>query len=195
MSKHCPSCNHPTTDEIRYCQYCGAILYKDILDRDLTYRVYTLFTRTIAVVRFSTVEQFDLIPSFRFRLHNIVKKVTGLEYRIDTGVYKDIDVYIKYFYSKDANAVNTYYSKPWPGCFSSLFLTRYYREHKSEEVKVKSLIQIEIDTSHDGPWILVMKCSFNEDEAAQLVEQAGDELQLNMVRSTTSSGLEHLIKP
>jgi hypothetical protein len=106
------------------------------------------------------LEQFKYIPSVRSTLLNVVKEVSGLPHRIDTGVYEDIDVHIRFFDSKDAEVVNAFYSKPCPGFFSCLFQTRYYRDHKLEEAKVKKIIRIEIETGHDGPWILVMNCSF-----------------------------------
>jgi hypothetical protein len=95
------------------------------------------------------VDQFEQIPSFRNVLRDEIEKNTGFEYRTDTGHYDDVDVNVRFFEIKDADLVNAFYSKPWPGCFSGLFRTRYYREHKAEQAKVEPLIKIEITTSHD----------------------------------------------
>lgn len=151
-------------------------------DEKLNYQVQSHTNGTIAIVNFS-LEQFDQIPSFRAKLHEIVKNETGLQHRIDTGHYEIIDVVIRYFDSEDADSVNTFYSKPWPGCFSWLFHTRYYREHKLEESHVKKLIRIEVSTSHDGPYVLIMKSHFTEDEIAQLIKKAGNDLQFDVSRS------------
>jgi len=161
-------------------------------DKKLIYQVYNSNNRTIAFVSFS-LEQFDQMPFFRSRLHDAVKTATELQYRIDTGLYEDIDVNIRYFDSKDADIVNNFYSRPWPGCFSWLFRTRYYREHKSEEIKVKQLIQIEISTSHDGPWFLIMESPFAEDEIAQYFEKVANDLRLDITRGEISSFAESII--
>lgn len=155
-------------------------------EKKLIYHAHNGIKGTIVLVSFSS-DQFEQMPSFRSALHEVVKKATGLQYRIDTGVYEDIDVDIKYFDSNDADKVNSFYSKPWPGCFSWLFRTRYYREHKSEEAKVKQLIKIEISTSHDGPWFLIIKSPFTEEEIAQFFEKVGDNLQLDIAREEIAS--------
>jgi hypothetical protein len=132
------------------------------------------------------VNQFEQMSPFRNALRDEFEKITGFKYRIDiirTNVVDPIDVCVKFFDGKDADTVNAFYSKPWPGCFSWLFRTRYYREHKEEEIKVKPLIKIEISTSHDYPCVVVDKSVFTEDAIAQIIEKVAHDLNLKIVRS------------
>ena len=129
------------------------------------------------------VYHFEQISPFRDALRDEFVKATGFKYRTDFGVYEAIDVSIRFFEVNDADRVNAFYSKPYPGCFGWLFRTRYYNENKGEEAKVKPLIKIEIITSHDFPCVVVEKSAFAEDTIAQLIEKVARDLRLDIIRS------------
>jgi hypothetical protein len=150
--------------------------------KQLLYQTYDGSNGATAFVGFP-VGLFEQISSFRNVLRDEFKKTTGFEYRTDTGFYEDVDVHVRFFDIKDAEIVNAFYSKPWPGCFSMLFRTRSYREHKAEEAKVEPLIKIEITTSHDFPCVVVAKSIHTEDAISQLIEQIARQLNLSIVRS------------
>ncbi len=191
ICQHCGENNSPSN---LYCIKCGIKLAIHQVNENLTYKIHSGDNSTITIINFS-LEQFKLTLSVRSALLNVVKEVSGLPYRIDTGVYEDIDVHIRFFDSKDADVVNAFYSKPWPGCFSWLFQTQYYKEHKLEEAKVKKIVRIEIKTSHDGPWSLVMKSPFTEEQVTQFIKKIGDDLQLGFARSESISPIEsHVIE-
>ena len=153
--------------------------------KQLIYQTYVGNNGATAFAGFP-VDQFEQIPSFRNVLRDEFEKTTGLEYRTDTGLYDDVDVYVRFFEIKDADMVNAFYSKSWPGCLSGLFRTRYYREHKAEQAKVEPLIKIEITTSHDFPCVVVDKSVLTEDSIAHLIEQVARNLNLSIIRSRFS---------
>lgn len=160
--------------------------------KQLLYQTYDGSLGATAFVGFP-VEQFEQIHPFRDALHNEFEKITGFKYRTDIGVYDDIDVRVRFFDGKVLDTVNAFYSKPWPGCSSRLFRTRYYRKHKAEEAKVKSLIKIEISTSHDYPCVVVEKSIFPKDTIAQLIEKVAHGLNLSIVRSKFTLSLNPIL--
>ena len=160
--------------------------------KQLLYQTYEGNNGATAFAGFA-IDQFEQIPSFRNALRDEIKTITAFEHRTDTGLYNDVDVHVRFFENKDADMVNAFYSKPWPGCFSGLLRTRYYREHKSEEAKVEPLIKIEIATSHDFPCVVVYKSMLTEDAIVQLIEQVARNQNLNIIRSRFSLPLDIIL--
>lgn len=122
--------------------------------------------------------------TFRDTLRDEISQVTGFAYRSNVeGPWEDIDVHIRFFDGKDEKTVDAFYSKPWPGCLSWLLRTRKYADYKSEEMKVKPLIKIEIVTSHDFPCITIESSILAGNSIAQLIKKVARDLNIEIVRS------------
>jgi hypothetical protein len=161
--------------------------------KQLLFQVYNDDNGANAFIGFP-VYQIEQIYPFRDTLRDEFQKLTGLRHRTNIdGPYEEIDVRIRFFDNNNADFVNAFYSKPWPGCFLWLFRTRYYREYKAEEAKVKPLIKTEISTSHDFPAIVVKNSILTEEAIAQLIEKVAHDLNLNIVRSTLTQSMAQIL--
>ncbi len=136
----------------------------------------------------------EQMPRFRDALCNGFHNSTRFQYRTDILGPFENDVYVRFFDNNNADAVNAFYSKPLPGCFSWLLRTRQYREHKAEEARVKLLIHIEISTSHDYPCVVIDKSNLTEGEIAQIIEKAAQDLKLNIVRCQVPYSMDIILR-
>jgi hypothetical protein len=148
----------------------------------LIYQTFVETNGTLAFIGFPILK-FDQMSSFRDGLRDEIINVTGLQYRTDYGVWQEIDVYFRFFKSEDADKVNAFYTRPYPGCLGQLFHTRYYKNYKEEESAVKHLVPIEINTSHDYPSIVIEESILSEEMIAKLIEATADHLKLIIERS------------
>lgn len=160
--------------------------------KQLLYQTYDGNQDATAFVGFP-VDLFEEISPFRDALRDEIVKITRFKYMKETGVYKDVDVHLNFFDDKDSEMVNSFYSKPRPGCFAWLFRTRYYRAYKAEEEKIELLIRIEISTSHDYPCVVVHKSSFAENALAQLIKKVAHNLKLRIFRSNFSFPMDTIM--
>lgn len=150
--------------------------------KQLLFQMYECAQGADAFIGFP-VDQFEQIPAFADALRMEFARISGFAYRMDIVGPYNIDVRIRFFDSEGADAVNAFYSKPWPGCFSLLLHTRHYRDYKAEENNVKKLITIEISTSHDYPCVVISSATLTTDSIAQLIEKVAHDLELSIVRS------------
>jgi len=151
--------------------------------RQLLYQTYAAQCGAEAFVGFPK-GRLELRLRLRDALCEEIEKTTGLASRIDVeGPYDDVDVHVKFFDAEDADVVNGFYSKPWPGFFAWLFRTRDYRDYKAEHHSVERLIKIDVSTSHDWPCVAVTSSIHTRESIAQLIEKVAHDLDTSIVRS------------
>ena len=137
-----------------------------------------------AFIGFPIDQSIKVQSVFRVLLCDEVIQITGFKHRKYTGVYEDVDVRYQFYDHKDAEIVETFFPKPGPGCLASLFETKYYRVHKTEQGRIEALIKTEIYTSHDAPGVVVSKSICVESQLAQIIEKVANDLKLRIRRSS-----------
>jgi len=150
--------------------------------RQLLYQTYDAECGAEAFVGFPK-HRFELMLPFRDALCEEFEETTGFTSRTDLVGPYDVDARVKFFHAEDADAVNGFHSKPWPGFFSWLFRTQHYRDHEAEQRSVKRLIKINVATSHDFPCVVITSSIHTGESVARLIEKVAHDLQLSIVRS------------
>ena len=147
----------------------------------LLYQIYDDGKNASAFVGFPAY-QLDFILPFRNRLCDEFKTTTGLSSWKTPDSHYDIDGWIILFKVGDAKVIEGFYSKPWRGLFSWLFRTRYYREHKAEEKKVRGLINIDVDTSHDYPRVAIYSSTHSAQSIASAITKVAEYLNVSIIK-------------
>jgi hypothetical protein len=154
--------------------------------KQLLFQTFTTDGGASAFIGFP-VDRFDQMYNFRDMLREEIQGITGNQYRSDIhGPWDDIDVQIRFFDSKDEGTINSFYSKPPPGCLASLLHSGSYAAYKAEEAKIKPLIKIEIFTSHDWPCVVIENRILTVDSIAQIIKKVSGNLNMRIVRSNFS---------
>jgi hypothetical protein len=109
------------------------------------------------------------------------------------GEPKKSDSWFRFFNSADEMTAKEFFSKKHPGFWACALKTKTGKEYKSEEQKIRQLVQIEIVTSHDHTCIEVYSSKHSEDLLSELIENVAKELRIDMPKNSELPSMTDII--
>jgi len=161
--------------------------------RQLIFQIYKDDEGVSAFIGFP-LNQSEQMFTFRDTLRDEIQEITGFPYRTNIhGPWDVIDVYVRFFDCKDEDAVNSFYSKPEPGCLSWFLRTKQYRDYLAGDAKVRPLIKIKITTSHDYPCIVVESSVLGEEALGHMIQKVSDDLDMKIIQSQYPHSMDEIL--
>ncbi len=137
--------------------------------------------------------EVDYILPLRDKLAEIIIKSKNLNLHKVLDSHYDIDSHFKFYLKEDEKTVKDFHQKEWPGIVSWVFKTKKYLTYKAEEEKIKKLIRIEAETSHDFPCIIINSSILTEEEIFQFIEQAANKLNLKVPKNSNLGPIKDIV--
>lgn len=138
--------------------------------------------RTNATIGLSPADEKRTFQ-FRDRLASDIASRMGLAFHEEHGTPTAVDSYLALYDKGDAEQIERFFARRIPDLLERTIKTANYRAWEKEWSPVRSLLKMEIVTSHDFWGILVYSSAVRPDELHTTITEAARELGLELTEN------------
>ncbi|MBI5353433.1 MAG: hypothetical protein HZB50_12405 [Chloroflexi bacterium] len=127
--------------------------------------------------------QLELSFPFRDKLTKSILQIGNMEVHRTEGYPLPLDSTFRFYSKKHAIPVEKFLRMNPPGLFSRLINSPEWVSFQDEERLVSKMIDIEIETSHDFPGIVVNSRIHSEITISDVIQETAKGLEINLPRN------------
>lgn len=146
------------------------------------YQVYAGDERANGLICFSCTKP-DPVFLFRDALANKISADRDLVACKDQGHPTPLDSWFGFFKEEDAQAAESFFERDCPGVLARLWRSRKWKDFEAEKKRIMSLVELELNTSHDYPCIDVYTRMYSTEELSKTIEHVAGDLNIDMPRN------------
>jgi hypothetical protein len=158
----------------------------------LMYQVYSSNPGVDALVCFPTAQSESIFP-FRDKLTDAILKVGGIQVYKVQGSPLPPDSISRFYSENRATSVEEFLAKKHPSFFSRLMNSTEWSSFQKEEKSVGEMIDVDVETSHDFPCILVHSRIHSNEFMSMLIEQVAKDLRLDIMRNKALGPIKDVV--
>jgi hypothetical protein len=158
----------------------------------LMYQVYPSDPGVDALVCFPTAQSESIFP-FRDKLTDAILKVGGIQVYKVQGSPLPPDSLFRFYSESHTEAVEEFLPKKHPSFFSRLMNSAEWSSFQKEEKSVGEMIDIEVETSHDFPCIVVHSRIHSNESMSITIEQVAKDLRLGILKNKALGPIKDVV--
>jgi hypothetical protein len=158
----------------------------------LMYQVYPSDPGVDALVCFPIAQCESIFP-FRDKLTDAILKAGGIRVYKLQGSPLPPDSIFRFYSESHAKSVEKFLPKKHPSFFSRLMNTAEWSSFQKEEKSVAEMIDVEIETSHDFPCIVVHSRIHSNESMSITIEQVAKDLGLDILRNKALGPIKDVV--
>lgn len=158
----------------------------------LMYQIYPKDNGVDAIVCFPFAQLGAIFP-FRDKLAVALLKIAGIRVNKAQGYPLAADSTFRFYSENHSRSVEEFLQRKEPGLFSRIMRNAEWASFQKEKRSVGEMINIEIETSHDFPCIVICSCIHSEESMSALLQEVANDLRMSLSRNVHLGSIRDIV--
>jgi hypothetical protein len=158
----------------------------------LMYQIYSSDHGTDAIICFPS-SQLEAIFPFRDKLAEELLKIDSIRVNQTQGSPLPPDSAFRFYREAHALSVEEFLQKRYPSFLSRIMNNAEWVSFQKEEKLVSEMIDVEIETSHDFPCVVVHSRIHSEESMSALLQTVARDLKMTLPRNIDLGPIRNIV--